>query len=80
VPNPRPWRREEHPTVVCNGLLRCKNQNCMQPVHRTRRYNRDITPVATFVTSCKDSEWMEPDHPGFVVLDVNSQIFRVSYS
>jgi hypothetical protein len=48
VPNPRPWRREEHPTVVCNGLLRCKNQNCMQPVQRTRLYNRDVAAVCNF--------------------------------
>lgn len=48
VPNPRPWRRQEQPTVLCNGLLRCTNQNCMQPVQSTRLYNRDVAAVCNF--------------------------------
>jgi hypothetical protein len=48
VPNPRPWRREEQPTVVCNGLLRCNNQNCMQPRQTTRLWNRDMAAVCNF--------------------------------
>jgi hypothetical protein len=48
VPNPRPWQRVETPTVLCNGLLRCTNQNCMQPVQSTRLYNRDVAAVCNF--------------------------------
>ncbi|KAH8552694.1 hypothetical protein BGW37DRAFT_512844 [Umbelopsis sp. PMI_123] len=48
LPNPRPWRREEQPTVVCNGLLRCNNQNCMQPRQTTRLWNRDMAAVRNF--------------------------------
>jgi hypothetical protein len=48
VRNPRPWRREENPTVLCHGLLRCNNQNCMQPSQTTRLWNRDVAAVCNF--------------------------------
>ncbi|KAJ1892679.1 hypothetical protein LPJ81_005512 [Coemansia sp. IMI 209127] len=29
VPNPRPFRAKKHPTVWCNGLLRCTSKECI---------------------------------------------------
>ena len=48
VPNPRPWRRQTRPTVLCNGLLRCTNQNCRQPLQSARLYNRDLVAACNF--------------------------------
>ena len=45
VPNPRPWQRQDQPTVICHGLLRCTNQNCLQSMASHRLLNRDV--VAT---------------------------------
>lgn len=42
VPNPRPWQRQEHPTVICHGLLRCTNQNCLHSMAGHRLHNRDV--------------------------------------
>ncbi|KAI8079974.1 uncharacterized protein BX664DRAFT_317864 [Halteromyces radiatus] len=43
VPNPRPYRREERPTVRCHGLLRCTSQNCMEENGgRSKLWNGDL--------------------------------------
>ncbi|ORE17718.1 hypothetical protein BCV71DRAFT_264518 [Rhizopus microsporus] len=42
VTNPRPHKRQKHPTVICNGLLRCSNH---QPV---KLWNRDQAAVCNF--------------------------------
>ncbi|KAI8054733.1 hypothetical protein BDF21DRAFT_430939, partial [Thamnidium elegans] len=49
--NPRPYRRSNNPTVKCHGLLRCKNQKCLDPKVLTeedtnfRLWNRDLAAV-----------------------------------
>ncbi|KAJ2882423.1 hypothetical protein H4R27_003455 [Coemansia aciculifera] len=32
VRNPRPFQRKKRPKVLCHGLLRCTNQNCLKTV------------------------------------------------
>ncbi|GAA5800581.1 hypothetical protein HPULCUR_006017 [Helicostylum pulchrum] len=52
VKTPRPFRRTKNPTVICYGLLRCTNEDCLQDskeslVHR-RFYNRDMAATLNF--------------------------------
>ena len=42
MPNPRPYRREQTPEVVCHGLLRCTNEKCRPPKGEHRLWNRDL--------------------------------------
>ncbi|KAJ2075009.1 hypothetical protein GGH13_000921 [Coemansia sp. S155-1] len=54
VRNPRPFRRKNHPTVTCNGLLRCTNQECLWTVDKykgsseRRLFNRNEAAVMNF--------------------------------
>ncbi|KAI9265788.1 hypothetical protein EDC94DRAFT_634206 [Helicostylum pulchrum] len=52
VKNPRPFRRTKNPTVICHGLLRCTNENCLQDSKesqvRRRFYYRDMTATLNF--------------------------------
>ncbi|KAI9269577.1 hypothetical protein EDC94DRAFT_639311 [Helicostylum pulchrum] len=52
VKNPRPFRRTRNPTVICHGLLRCTNENCLQDskefLVRRRFYNRDMAATLNF--------------------------------
>ncbi|KAI9259255.1 hypothetical protein EDC94DRAFT_160502 [Helicostylum pulchrum] len=52
VKNPRPFRRTKNPTVICRGLLRCTNENCLQyskeSLVRRRFYNRDMAATLNF--------------------------------
>ena len=42
VPNPRPYRREQMPTVVCHGLLRCTTEECHPPNGEHRIWGRNL--------------------------------------
>ncbi|ORE11573.1 hypothetical protein BCV72DRAFT_191213, partial [Rhizopus microsporus var. microsporus] len=45
IPNPRPYQREQHSTVVCHGLLRCTNlyyRPVMTASDGYRLWNRDV--------------------------------------
>ncbi|KAJ2068083.1 hypothetical protein GGH13_005046 [Coemansia sp. S155-1] len=54
VRNPRPFQRKNHPTVTCNGLLRCTNQECLWTVDKykgsseRRLFNRNEAAVMNF--------------------------------
>ncbi|PIA12816.1 hypothetical protein COEREDRAFT_21657, partial [Coemansia reversa NRRL 1564] len=54
IPNPRPWQRVNKKDVLCNGLLRCKNEYCLKSVAkykdstRARMWNRDTAAVLNF--------------------------------
>ncbi|KAJ1719614.1 hypothetical protein LPJ61_006276, partial [Coemansia biformis] len=51
VPNPRPFRRSAQPYVVCHGLLRCNNPDCLEPAGgraRRRYWNRYMAAVLNF--------------------------------
>ncbi|KAJ2064891.1 hypothetical protein GGI17_000698 [Coemansia sp. S146] len=54
VRNPRPFRRKSNPTVTCNGLLRCTNQECLWTVDKyngsseQRLFNRNEAAVMNF--------------------------------
>ncbi|KAJ2793846.1 hypothetical protein H4R20_006412, partial [Coemansia guatemalensis] len=41
VDNPRPWRRENHPRVLCNGLLRCTSEKCSKDVAAAMEKNAE---------------------------------------
>ncbi|KAL4213416.1 hypothetical protein AB4K20DRAFT_1819555 [Rhizopus microsporus] len=52
VPNPRPYRRERYPTVICHGLLRCTNPCCrpaMAASGRQRLWNRDVAACLNYM-------------------------------
>ena len=42
APNPRPYRREQTPEVVCHGLLRYTNEKCRPPKGEHRLWNKDL--------------------------------------
>ncbi|KAJ2777290.1 hypothetical protein GGI18_004221, partial [Coemansia linderi] len=54
VPNPRVCRRKRKPTVLCHGLLKCSNQDCLQSVEKYsgsdkwRLFNRNLAAVLNF--------------------------------
>ncbi|KAJ2467194.1 hypothetical protein GGI03_001696 [Coemansia sp. RSA 2337] len=54
VRNPRPFQRNNHPPVTCNGLLRCTNQECLWTVDKYkgssewRLFNRNEAAVMNF--------------------------------
>ncbi|KAJ2592002.1 hypothetical protein EV177_008800 [Coemansia sp. RSA 1804] len=51
VCNPRPWQRKKTLSVMCHGLLRCKNETCLKSVakyeesNRRRLWNHDTVAV-----------------------------------
>ncbi|KAJ2084034.1 hypothetical protein H4R24_000383 [Coemansia sp. RSA 988] len=53
IPNPRPWCKSDK-KVLCNGLLRCKNENCPKSIAKysnsseKRKWNRDTAAVLNF--------------------------------
>ncbi|KAI8089059.1 uncharacterized protein BX664DRAFT_239354, partial [Halteromyces radiatus] len=55
VPNPRPYRRQQNPTVICHGLLRCTNQTCVEAIRSNgfekgyRLWNRDLAAALNFL-------------------------------
>ncbi|CEI89478.1 hypothetical protein RMCBS344292_03833 [Rhizopus microsporus] len=52
VPNPRPYRRQRYPTVICHGLLRCTNPYCrptMAAPDRYRLWNRDVAACLNYM-------------------------------
>ncbi|CAO3660865.1 unnamed protein product [Rhizopus microsporus] len=42
VTNPRPHKRQKHPTVICNGLLRCSNH---QPNFENQKNVQTASPA-----------------------------------
>ncbi|KAJ2409245.1 hypothetical protein GGI10_004722, partial [Coemansia sp. RSA 2530] len=54
VPNPRVCRRKRKPTVLCHGLLKCSNQDCLQSVEKYsgsdkwRLFNLNLVAVLNF--------------------------------
>ncbi|KAJ2335167.1 hypothetical protein GGH92_008101, partial [Coemansia sp. RSA 2673] len=54
IRNPRPFQRENHLTVTCNGLLRCTNQECLWTIDKykgsseRRLFNRNEAAVMNF--------------------------------
>ncbi|KAJ2823835.1 hypothetical protein GGI24_003573 [Coemansia furcata] len=64
VKNPRPYMAKKYPTVLCNGLLRCTNQKCLQMDEKYKDtserwlYNRNVAAVVNFqriINSLKDT-------------------------
>ncbi|KAJ2497770.1 hypothetical protein GGI11_008099, partial [Coemansia sp. RSA 2049] len=41
VDNPRPWRREHNPRVLCHGLLRCTSKKCSDDVVTAAKRNKE---------------------------------------
>ncbi|KAG1439072.1 hypothetical protein G6F56_012413 [Rhizopus delemar] len=48
VNNPRPFRRNTRPKVICHGLLRCTNQQCLKDADTPRLWNRDLVATLNF--------------------------------
>ncbi|KAJ2833506.1 hypothetical protein FBU31_001896, partial [Coemansia sp. 'formosensis'] len=54
VKNPQLYMAKKYPTVLCNGLLRCTNQKCLQREEKYKDtsklwlYNRNVAAVVNF--------------------------------
>ncbi|KAG1457122.1 hypothetical protein G6F56_006679 [Rhizopus delemar] len=48
VNNPRPFRRNTRPKVICHDLLRCTKQQCLKDADTPRLWNRDLVATLNF--------------------------------